>query len=122
MGLVHHRGALLIETLSDVAAQANVHNFLKKPVFGRICFLRDVAAARVLDFARAAEVRLSVVASATEASATAIARIAKIGFSDIASLSRVDVVTLVSHSSQRSNHERTSQAKDDYPDAEHGDQ
>jgi hypothetical protein len=31
------------------------------------------------------------------------------------------VVTLVSHSPQRSNHEHTSQAEDDYPDAEHGD-
>jgi hypothetical protein len=121
MGL-NHRGALLIVTLSNVAAQANIHNFLKKPVFGRICFFKGCRCSEVLDFARAAELRSSVVASATEASATAIARIAKIGFSDIASLSRVDVVALVSHSSQRSNRERTSQAKDDYPDAEHGDQ
>jgi hypothetical protein len=108
-------------TLSNVAAQANIFNFLKSRSSAESAFLRGVAAARVFDFARAAELRSSVEASATEASATAIARIAKIGFSDIASLSRVDVVTLVSHSSQRSNHERTSQAKDDYPDAEHGD-
>jgi hypothetical protein len=56
--------------------------------------------------------RSNAVASATEASATAIATIANIGFLDIASPSRVDVVTLVSHSSQRSNDERASQAED----------
>ena len=79
---------LSVGTLRNVAAPANIHNLLK-PVFGKSGFLGDVAA-ELLGFARAAELRSSAVASATEANTNAVASMAKISLLDIASPSELN--------------------------------